>query len=376
VTVDSDGSPSASSPSSPGEGSSPPQSPDAERGEARTPKGEGRFFVLDGWRAISILLVLSTHMLPIGPKAWHLNLAAGQIGMSLFFTLSGFLITQQLHARHNVLAFFIRRIFRIVPLAWLYTIVAMLMVGTGARMWAAHLFFYLNYDFPSLTVLTSHFWSLCVVQFYCGIGLLMTITRFRGFLLLPVAWVGFLVLRFLFAPSGTIQTHLIVDEILSGACLALVSLGMFGPRIKSLISRTPFLLLVAALIAASLPAIATFGVFRGLFASWLIGHTVFTAGPERHQWLGHRVLRYIAETSYAMYVIHPLTHFGWLGSGPLLVKYSKRIISFSLTFGLAYLSTFYFEKPILELGKRLAKREERRDRARLARAPTRAGGSA
>lgn len=33
--------------------------------------------VLDGWRAISILLVLAAHFLPLGPKPWQLNIAAG-----------------------------------------------------------------------------------------------------------------------------------------------------------------------------------------------------------------------------------------------------------------------------------------------------------
>ena len=55
-----------------------------------------RFPVLDGWRGISILCVLSAHMLPLGPKSWQLNATTATIGMSIFFTLSGFLITTTL----------------------------------------------------------------------------------------------------------------------------------------------------------------------------------------------------------------------------------------------------------------------------------------
>ncbi len=51
---------------------------------------------LDGWRAISILGVLAAHMLPLGPSRWGLNALAGDAGMSLFFTLSGFLIASTL----------------------------------------------------------------------------------------------------------------------------------------------------------------------------------------------------------------------------------------------------------------------------------------
>src|ERR1700756_2090390 len=51
---------------------------------------------LDGLRAISICLVLAAHLLPLGPKALHLNSTAGPMGMSLFFVLSGYLIISTL----------------------------------------------------------------------------------------------------------------------------------------------------------------------------------------------------------------------------------------------------------------------------------------
>ena len=75
--------------------------------------------VLDGWRGISILLVLATHLLPLGPKSWRLNEMTGPMGMALFFTLSGFLITRFLQRDAGLIDFLSRRIFRIVPLAWL-----------------------------------------------------------------------------------------------------------------------------------------------------------------------------------------------------------------------------------------------------------------
>ncbi|MGB1648440.1 MAG: acyltransferase family protein [Cycloclasticus sp.] len=51
---------------------------------------ENYFHVLDGWRGLSILFVLATHLLPMGPKVLRLNETSGPIGMALFFTLSGF----------------------------------------------------------------------------------------------------------------------------------------------------------------------------------------------------------------------------------------------------------------------------------------------
>jgi peptidoglycan/LPS O-acetylase OafA/YrhL len=240
----------------------------------------------------------------------------------------------------------------------------MILLGTGPRTWLAHLFFAINYDLPSITEITTHFWSLCVeVHFYCFIGLLMAVTRFRGFLLLPLVWLILWLVRAAGAPLGTIETHYRVDEILSGTCLALIYLGLMGPRPQAIIARLPYPLLVIMLVVTSHPATGVLNAFRGPAALLLVGHTLFTAGETRHRWLGHRSLRYIAEISYALYVIHPLTRYGWLGSGPTMVKYSKRIITFSLTFGLAHLSTFFFERPCTALGKRLASRMEKRPSA-------------
>ena len=69
-----------------------------------------RLPALDGLRATSILLVLACHMLPLGPKVLQLNGAAGAMGMSLFFALSGFLIISVLKNNADVPEFLIRRL--------------------------------------------------------------------------------------------------------------------------------------------------------------------------------------------------------------------------------------------------------------------------
>lgn len=326
---------------------------------AKPDKTSSRFFALDGWRAISILMVLASHMLPLGPHAWELNGAAGQVGMSLFFTLSGFLITQQLHAKRHIASFFARRLFRIVPLAWAFTLVTALIVGASADQGAAHVFFVSNYLHEHTMEGLDHFWSLCVeVHFYIGVGLLMALTRFRAFRAIPFFWLAIVVMRLVLAPQGTIETHLRVDEILAGACLALVHLKLLGERPRELLLRTPALLFAVGLLVASHPMTSYFGALRSFFAACLVGHTLFASESGRYGWLGHRALRYIAETSYALYVVHPLTYYGWMGSGDVLVRYTKRIGSFVLTFGLAHLSTFYFEHPMTQLGRKVAKRLE------------------
>ena len=77
-----------------------------------------RLEVLDGWRGISILCVLAAHLLPMGPKVLQMNAMFGLLGMSLFFTLSGFLITSFLLKDPPVSDFLVRRFFRILPVSY------------------------------------------------------------------------------------------------------------------------------------------------------------------------------------------------------------------------------------------------------------------
>ena len=97
---------------------------------------------LDGWRGISILLVLAGHLLPIGPKRFELNAAVAAAGMAIFFTLSGFLITRFLLQRPAVLDFLSRRIFRIVPLACSVMVVSLLISEASAEKYPPHLLYY------------------------------------------------------------------------------------------------------------------------------------------------------------------------------------------------------------------------------------------
>src|SRR5580658_5857673 len=75
---------------------------------------------LDGVRAISIILVVAGHWIPLGPKMLKLNDASCAMGMALFFVLSGFLITKILQDNNNIVEFLIKRLARIIPLAFLF----------------------------------------------------------------------------------------------------------------------------------------------------------------------------------------------------------------------------------------------------------------
>ena len=53
-------------------------------------RSANRFAMLDGWRALSITLVLAAHLLPLGPKRFQLNEAVAAMGMRYFSRCQGF----------------------------------------------------------------------------------------------------------------------------------------------------------------------------------------------------------------------------------------------------------------------------------------------
>ncbi len=318
--------------------------------------------VLDGWRAVSILLVLATHMLPLGPKSLQLNSTAGPAGMSLFFSLSGFLITSALLRKTVVSAFLVRRLSRILPLAIVGASIILLIQSAPAEAYPPLLLYYYNYTAGVEGVAhVSHFWSLCVeMHFYLLAALLVWLLGAKGLVLIPILAVAVTANRVANGVYINIATHYRVDEILAGATLALCVIPRSSRASEVVIwclRRAPQVVLLLAFAVSCHPEAGPAQYLRPYLGAGLIGSTLVSDTPLARL-LATRPLRYIAEISYALYVVHPATMMGWLGSGDTLARYLKRPLCLLLTFSLAHLSTYYFEKPLTELGRRFAKRLE------------------
>ena len=328
------------------------------------PAGRGSHLVaLDGWRGLSILCVLAGHMLPLGPAVLGGNTAIAAVGLALFFTLSGFLITTTLLRDDAVVPFIIKRLFRILPLAWLYVVVVLGGLGAPWSVILANLLFYANASEATLAY-APHFWSLSLeMQFYAFVAVLVAIGGRRALWLLPVLALTVTGYRVLHHVTFGVQTLDRIDEIMAGATLALAI--HHGWRAPARAAPTAVILGLVALLALGMtdPVTAHFPYIcyaRPYLAASIVG---LSLGLERG-WLARllagRLLGYIARISYALYVLHPLSYAGWMGSGDVVVRYTKRIGSFLLAFGGAHLSTFYFEQPLTRLGHRIAQGAERR----------------
>ncbi len=177
-----------------------------------------RLSVLDGWRGISILAVLAGHLLPIGPKSLQLNATTATLGMVVFFTLSGFLITRFLMKNDDIRVFLVRQFCRVLPLAWLFMAIALTFFPSSNSTLASHFLFYANLPPISLTPVTAHLWSLCAeMQFYICIAVMVLLGGRHALYLLPLLCLTITLYRAWHGVHISIVTYFRIDEILQVA---------------------------------------------------------------------------------------------------------------------------------------------------------------
>jgi peptidoglycan/LPS O-acetylase OafA/YrhL len=200
-----------------------------------------RIPTLDGWRGIAILLVLIDHLQRgilghlFGGYPW---MGMGQLGVTIFFVLSGYLVTRQLLANEIGLPqFYMRRFFRIMPCACTYLLFVLLLsfaiqtrlIGRDAF---SCLLFIRNY-YPatetSTNTLTGHFWALSMeMQFYLIWPLiLIAVRRKRAFFFALTGALGIAIFRLLEwehyeIALRSLRTEVRADALLVGCVLALL----------------------------------------------------------------------------------------------------------------------------------------------------------
>lgn len=318
--------------------------------------------VLHGWRAVSILLVMACHWLPMPPKMLGLNHTAGAMGMALFFTLSGFLIVSFLYAGEPLNTFLVKRVARILPLAWLAMAILTIWRPHDQETVLRNFLFFSNLPPASLLEGGSHLWSLCLeMQFYLLAALLcFAFGRIGGLYAIPLLGLAVTIARVAAHEPISIVTWHRLDEILAGGTLALIYNGRLGSR--SWLGKIPTWPMLLLLIVASNPLSGPIQYCRPYAAALLVGSSLLGAPAILQYALTIRPMRWIAEISYALYVIHGVLTDSWLGSEP--GKYLKRPLLVLATFCLAYLSTRYYEQPIGRMVRRLSKRSAGRHAAR------------
>jgi peptidoglycan/LPS O-acetylase OafA/YrhL len=147
-----------------------------------------------------------------------------------------------------------------------------------------------------------------------------------------------------------VATHLRLDEILAGACVATLPTRRLRATAMPLVIWT---LAAGAWAATSHPDSGWLQYLRPYAAAVLLAATLSQPPNRLIAVLSGRTLRYVAATSYALYVIHPLTAHGWWNDGSVWQRYLfKRPLGFAFTLTAAHMSTFYWEKTWIQMAGR------------------------
>jgi peptidoglycan/LPS O-acetylase OafA/YrhL len=330
---------------------------------------------LDGWRAVAILAVVCCH------AGWPTAAIApyGAMGVSVFFALSGFLITRRLMAeqRIDLAGFYRRRVFRILPPILVYlAVVAVLglelrLIPMDREQLLASLFFYRNYltTPASQSWYTGHFWSLAVEEhFYLLWPALLCLAGFRRArwmapaLALAVAlwrvadtrfdWVG----RLNPGLRGSLgRTDYRLDTLLFGCALALI---WDDPRVRVLFQRIggTSLALAAAMAAVCCEVWKPQGylTFVAVFMALLPAATVARPRCGAGRVLELPLLVWIGRLSYSLYVWQQLF---------LPPKAPWSFVAIAVCAAASY---YLVERPAIAFGKR---RRGRRQAAEVLTAP-------
>jgi peptidoglycan/LPS O-acetylase OafA/YrhL len=350
---------------------------------------------LDGIRACAVMLVFVAHA---GLK----GRVPGEFGVTVFFFLSGYLITTLLRVEHeqsgaiSFRAFYLRRVLRIFPPFYLALAAATVLwlVGALGSLPAerpafrldgllAQAFFLTNYYIVQFGWWIGHaqgtwiFWSLAVEEhFYLAFPLVyLLLLRFvparrrqalvlAGLCALVLAWRLVLVFALGATKDRTyVATDTRIDSILFGCILAvfanpvldrtrlsdsalkyvLAPLAVVGLLVSFAIRNPQF----QETVAYTLQGICLFPLFMAAirFPDW---------GPFRA--LNLRVVSFVGVLSYSIYLIHPTVL--WAVSNRLpghgaLAAAVQGVVGLALTLAIAYGIYRAVERPAARLRRRL-----------------------
>ena len=319
---------------------------------------------LDGIRAIAAILVMFLHFFELTPDMGNKivntlkHLAAfGQTGVTLFFVLSGFLITRiLLSTKKNTnyfKNFYIRRSLRIFPLYYMYLIIVFIIVPFFTHSlvppkdswyyWIYLQNFAITFNWPHSE--PTHFWSLAVEEhFYLFWPVLIYYLNVKRIIqAIAIIIIFSLICRILLLNHGYevfYFTFTNMDALAIGSVLAILEirnklnnrnagfyffmfLALFIPAVFLGIFISGQKLYIAQLL--KLPVIAVSYFFLIIYVIKCSKNNILK------RILSARPLAYLGKISYGLYVFHPICFVICMG----LFKSGNIVLNFIFEFGSA-----------------------------------------
>lgn len=323
-----------------------------------------RIPVLDGWRGVAIILVLITHYQSAVLRHYMFGkrfLDVGQHGVTIFFVLSGYLITSKLLTEESfsLQRFYVRRFFRLMPAAWAYLATLLLLtVFTRFKVvgddLGSCLLFFRNYVVETTrNTCTEHFWSLSLEeQFYLIWPLLLTaLGRKRSVAAAVLGVTSIAVFRIAHWNSFNVPYRMLYSQVRADALIVgcLLAFALEKENVRRWFRNVGPTLFPACLVLFMLDAYyfqELIPLHEAVDIAVMIGITTVNQASVFTRSLQWEHLQTTGIYSYSIYV--------WQG---LLLRYNWGIFGFFALPVVVALSWAFIEKPGIAYGRKVTRRE-------------------
>jgi len=332
---------------------------------------------LDGLRAVAILTVIVYH--------FGFDQVPGDLGVELFFVLSGFLITRQLLKEFrqsgtvDLGRFHHRRLLRIFPAYYVYLAFAFFEECARGYCWTpgllasgiGHVVNYYNAFNGHPNTVIAHAWALSLQeQFYIlwPLALIMLARRGGRWMVAGLTASIFVVVLWRYAligMVGTVPAYLYnafdtrFDSLALGCLLAaLVEFPEAAVRIRVL-SRWPMMpvgtlviLLISRLYGSDGYHYSIGFTVDTFLLTLFVSQVLLQHGHWMWAWLDHPVSRYVGKISYSLYLWH-LIGFGIANRMTQFPPVFQFGVAMFVCMALASASYWLIERPFLRAKERL-----------------------
>ncbi len=338
---------------------------------------------LDTLRAMAVFLVLLEHWFQ--GEYWFKIFPTGMIGVTLFFVLSGYLISEILMRSRNdaeankhtrafsIRQFYIRRTLRIFPIYYITLVILLIFNIENIRHIFGWFLFYVSniyfFKIQNWAGSLSHLWTLSVEeQFYLIWPFVILFIKKKHLLnaIIFITFIGPAVRAYLFLTGSGTEVSISFDQVLTPTCMDCFGLGALLAYFRTYVDRKfnlnnlyGIIMFVVSAILFVIILLTDTGIFGAIVLRTIIsilslyliaGASIGFGGVARYV-LQNPVLLYLGKISYGLYLFHNFVPAicRSFGIQPIPNPYLNFLLQLAALVSIASLSWYLIEKPINNL---------------------------